>query len=75
MWKIIRSALTTRSNCSINNNTALNIHGKKITDSGLITNHFNEFFCNIESSCAKQFSKNEPNLFKKFLHYHISLSV
>ena len=74
MWKIIRSALPTCSNRSINNNTTLNIHGKKITDSRLIANHFNKF-CNIWSSLAIQFSEKEPNLFKRFLHHRISSSV
>ena len=56
-------------------NTTLNIHGKKITDSRLIANHFNKLFCNIGSSLAKQLSKNEPYSFKKFLRHRISSSV
>ena len=44
MWKIICSALPTYSDRSINNNSTSNIHGKKITDSPLIANHFHEFF-------------------------------
>ena len=74
-WKIIRSALPTCSDCSINYNTTLNICGKKINDSPLIANHFNGFFCNIGSSLAKQFSENKPNLFKRFLHRRISSSI
>ena len=74
-WKIVRSALLTCSDRSINNSTTLNIHGKRITDSRLIANHFNGVFCNIGSSLAKQFSANEPNLFKEFLHHCISSSV
>ena len=75
IWNIIRSALPTCSDCSINNNTTLNIHGKKVTDSRLVANHFNGFFCNIGSTLAEQFSENEPNLFKRFLHHRISSSA
>ena len=75
MWKIIHAALPTCSDHSINKNTTLNIHGKKITNSQLIANHYNEFFCNTELTLAKLFSKNKSNSFKKFLHNCTFLSV
>ena len=66
MWKIIRLVLPTCSDRSINYNTTLNIHGKKITDNRLIANNFNGFFVILGQVWPNNFLKMNPINLKDF---------